>query len=67
MMQENISKKSCNKKIVTNNNDVSNDNTNVSSNNISMKTTNQTENTKEKLGVTALIAIVEPATESQSS
>ena len=32
-----------------------------------MKTINQKENTKEKLGVMALIAIMEPATESQSS
>jgi len=59
-----LSKRSCNKIIVTNNNDVSNDTTNVSSNYITMKTTNQNKNTKEKLGVTALIAIMEPATES---
>jgi hypothetical protein len=37
MMQENILKKSCNKKIVTTNNDVSNGITNVSSDNITMK------------------------------
>jgi len=61
-----MSKKSCNKKI-TNNIDVSNDTTNVSSDNITMKTINQKENTKKQLGVTALIAIMEPATESQSS
>ena len=41
MMQETTSKKSCNKKIVSNNNDVSNDTTNVSSDNITMKTINQ--------------------------
>ena len=58
MMQENLSKKSCNNKIVTNNNDVYNDTTNVSSNNITMKTINQKENTKEQLGVTDLIAIM---------
>ena len=54
-------------KIVTHNNDVSNDSTNVSHENITIKTTNQKENTKEKLGVTALIAIMEPVTESPSS
>jgi hypothetical protein len=32
-----------------------------------MKTLNQKETTKEQLGVMALIAIMEPATESQSS
>ena len=32
-----------------------------------MKTLNQKENTKEQLGVMALIAIMEPVTESQSS
>ena len=67
MMQENIPQKSCNKKKVTNHINVSNDTTNVSSNNITMKTINQKENTKEQLGVTALIAIMEPATESHSS
>ena len=56
MTQENISKKSCNKKIVTNNHDVSNDITHVSNDNITMKTTNQ--NTKDKLHVTVLIAIM---------
>ena len=66
MMQENISKKLA-IKIVTNNQIVSNDTTNVSSDNIAMKTINQQENTKDKLGVTALIVIMEPATESQSS
>ena len=45
---------------------MSDDTTNVSSDNITMKTL-QKENTKEQLGVTALIAIMEPATESQSS
>ena len=38
---------------------------NISNDNINMKTINT--NTKDKLGVTALIAIMEPATESQSS
>ena len=64
-MQENVSKKSSIEKVVINNHDVSNDITNVSRNNATMKTINQ--NTKEKLGVMALIAIMEPATESQSS
>ena len=64
-MQENTSKKSCNKKIVTNNHDVSDNINNVSNDNINMKTINT--NTKNKLGVTALIAIMEPSTESQSS
>ena len=41
--------------------------TNVSSDNINMKTINQKENTKEQVGVMALIATMEPATESQSS
>ena len=45
---------------------MSNDTTNVSSDNITMKTLNQKENTKEQQGVTALIAIMEPATESQA-
>ena len=54
-------------KIVTNNDIVSNDSTDVSSDNISMKTTHQKETTNEKLGVTALIAIMEPVTECQSS
>jgi hypothetical protein len=54
-------------KIVTDNQDVSNDTTNVSSDNITMKTINQKENTKESLGVTSLITIMEQATESQSS
>jgi hypothetical protein len=66
MMQENISKTSCNKNLVTNNNDVSNDTTNISSDNITMKTISQKENTKEKLGVKGLIAMMKPATESQS-
>ena len=51
-MQEKISKKSCNKKHVTNNNDLSNDITNGSSDNITVKTTNP--NTKDNLGATAL-------------
>ncbi len=63
-MQEKILEKSCSKKHVTSNNDMSNDITNVSNDNIIMKTTNP--NTKDKLGVTALIAIMEPVTESQS-
>jgi len=36
-------------------------------NNITIKITNQKENTKDKLGVTALVAIMEPATETQFS
>ena len=63
-MQENISKKSCNKKIVTNNDDVFDNINKVSNDNVTMKTTDA--NTKNKLGVTALIAVMEPATESQS-
>ena len=66
-MQENKSKKSCNKQIVTNIINVSNDTTNVASNNITLKTLKQKENTKEQLGVTASIAIMEPETENQSS
>ena len=52
---------------------VSNDTTNVSSDNITKKTQqknetlNHKENTKEQLGITAVNAIMEPATESQSS
>ena len=65
MIQENTSKKSCNKKIVTNNDDVFDNINKVSNDNVTMKTTDA--NTKNKLGVTALIAIMEPATESQSS
>ena len=64
-MQENLSKNLAPKN-VTNNNDVTNNTPNVSSKNITMKTPNQKENTKEQLGVMALIAIMEPATESQS-
>ena len=45
---------------------MSDDSTNVSSDNITMKAL-QKENIKEQLGVTALIATMEPATESQSS
>jgi hypothetical protein len=68
MMQEKILKKSCNKNIVNNNNnDVSNDTTKVSSDNATMKTITQKENTNKQLGVMALIAIMKPATESQSS
>ena len=52
-------------KNVTNNHDVSNVITNVSNDHITMKTINP--NTKDKLSVTALIAIMEPVTESQSS
>ena len=44
---------------------MSNDIINVSRYNITKKTINQ--NTKDKLGVTALLAIMEPVTESQSS
>jgi hypothetical protein len=64
MMQENISK-NLTIKNVTNNNNMSNGIADVSSDIITMKTSNP--NTKDKLGVTALIAIMEPATESQSS
>ena len=52
---------------------MSNDNKNISSDDITMKTLKMDknpspkDNTKEKLAVTALIAIMEPATESQSS
>jgi hypothetical protein len=53
-------------KNVTTNINVSDDSTNVSSDNITMKAL-QKENIKEQLGVTALIATMEPATESQSS
>ena len=72
-MQEKDLKKSCNRKIATNNSDMSNDTNSISSDNITMKTQKMDKNqipknsTKEKLGVTALIAIMEPATESQSS
>ena len=45
---------------------MSNDITNVCSDNITTKTLNQKENTKEQLGVVTLIAIMEPATKSQS-
>ena len=64
-MQEN-DLKILRQKIVTNNSDVSKDNKNVSSDNITMKTQKMEKNpnpknrTKEKLGVTALIAIMEP-------
>ena len=54
-----------NKPIVTNNHDMSNNIANVSNHNINIKTTNT--KTKNKLVVTALITIMEPATESQSS
>ena len=63
-MQENISKNLAIKN-ATNNNDVYGDTTNVSNDKIMMKTNNP--NTKDTLGVTALIAIMEPETESQSS
>ena len=66
MIQGKDIKKSCNEQIVTNNNDVSNDDTNVSRDNITMKKITQKENTKDQLGVMALIAIMEPVTESQS-
>ena len=65
-MQENKSKNLATKYISINI-DESNDITDVSSDNITMKTLNQKENTKEELGVTALIAILKPVTESQSS
>ena len=56
-MQENKSKKSCNKQIITNNNDVSNATNNASIDNITMKTVSQNENTTEQLGVMALAPI----------
>ena len=65
-MQVNTSEKSCYKNVVTNNINVANDH-------ITMKTfdmgkiQNQTKDTKEHLGVMTVIAIMEPATESQSS
>ena len=62
-----INKKILQQKIVSNNNDVSNDTTKNSSDNITMKPLNQKENTKKQLGITAFIAIMEPANESQSS
>ena len=43
-MKENELKKSCNKKIVTNNINVSNDTTNVSSDNITVKTQMRVKN-----------------------
>ena len=52
---------------------MSNDTTNISSDNVTMKTQkmdknqNHTKNTTAHLGVTAVIALMEPATESQSS
>ena len=64
MMQQNISKNLAIKN-VTKNNDVFDDNTNVSNDNITMKITNP--NTKNELGVMAFVAVIEPATESQSS
>ncbi len=56
VIQENITKEYFNKEIVTNNNDVSNDINNVSNDHIIMKTIYP--NTKDKLGVMALIAIM---------
>jgi hypothetical protein len=72
-MQENNLKQPCTNKFDIINSDVSNDNKNVSSDNITMKTRKMDKNpspkqsTKDQLGVTALIAIMEPATKSQSS
>ncbi len=72
-MQEIISEKSCNKKIVTDNINVSNDTTNISTDKVTMKTLkmdkiqNHAKNTTAHLGVMAVIAIMEPATESQFS
>ncbi len=65
-MQGNTSEKSCSKINVTNNTNVSMDNITVKTTNKG-KTQNKTKDTKERLGVTAIIAIMEPATESQSS
>jgi hypothetical protein len=62
-----INQESLAKKSVTYNIDVSDDITNISSDDFTMKILNQKENTKEQVGVMALIAIMEPATESQSS
>ena len=64
MMQGNKAKKTCNKSYVTKNINVSNDTTYVSCDNITTKIIIQKESTKGKLGVMALIAIMEPATES---
>ena len=66
-MQKNKSKQSCSKTNVTTKINESNDSTNASSDNITMKTLNQKVNTKEQLGVMALIPIMEPATKCQSS
>ena len=65
-MQVNTSEKSCSKINVTNNINVSKDNITMTSTNKG-KTQNKSKDTKEQLGVTAVIAIMEPATESQSS
>ena len=51
VIQENISKESCNKKMLTNNSDVSNNINKVSNDHIIMKTIHQ--NTKDDLGITA--------------
>ncbi len=65
-MQGNTSEKSCNKINVTNKINVSKDNTTMKTTNKG-KTQHKSKDTKERLGVTAVIAIMEPATESQSS
>ena len=65
-MQVNTSEKCCYKHVVTNNIKVANDH--ITMKNLDMgKTQHQSKDTKEHLGVMAVIAIMEPVTESQSS
>ena len=66
ILQENTSEKSCYKNVVTNNIKVANDHITMKTLDMG-KTQNQNKDTKEHLGVMAVIAIMEPATESQSS
>ena len=66
IMQVNTSEKSCYKNVVTNNINVANDH--ITMKNLDTgKTQHETQDTKECLGVMAVRAIMEPATESQSS
>ena len=65
-MQGNTAEKSCGKINVTNKINVSKDDTTMKTTNKG-KTQHKSKDTKERLGVTAVIAIMEPATESQSS
>ncbi len=62
-MQVNTSEKSCYKNVVTNNITVANDHI-IMKNIDTGKTQSQNKDTKESLGVTAVIAIMEPATAS---